>query len=59
MVACVLWCFLMAGLIAHGRRFLSAALYRWINVACGIAMVYFGVRLLAVLASTGGPARTP
>ena len=57
MAACVTWCFLMAGMIAWGRRLLSGALYRWINLVCGLAMAYFGVRLLVVLASNGGPAR--
>lgn len=54
MLACVAWCFFMAGMIAWGRRFLSAAFYRWVNLACGAAMAYFGVRLLAVLISGVG-----
>ena len=57
MLACVAWCFLMAAVIAWGRRFLSRTLYRGINLVCGIAMAYFGVRLLLVLTSNGGPAR--
>lgn len=51
MSACVVWCFLMAAIIAWGRRFLSGGFYRWVNFACGVAMVYFGVRLLAAIAA--------
>jgi chemosensory pili system protein ChpE len=59
MLACVVWCFLMAGMIAWGRRFLSAGFYRWINVVCGLTMAYFGVRLLAALASRAAPPPVP
>ena len=54
MLACVVWCFFMAGMIAGGRKYLSARFYRWINLTCGLAMAYFGVRLLALLTT---PAR--
>lgn len=46
MLACIVWCVFMAGMIAWGRRFLTTRFYRWINLACGTAMAYFGVRLL-------------
>jgi chemosensory pili system protein ChpE len=59
MLACIAWCFFMAGMIAWGRRWLSAGFYRWINLACGLAMAYFGVRLLAVLAANAGILRRP
>lgn len=59
MLACVVWCFFMAGMIAWGRRFLSLRFYRWTNAACGAAMAYFGVRLLAVLAANAGILRRP
>jgi chemosensory pili system protein ChpE len=59
MLACVIWCFFMAGMIAWGRRFLSVRFYRWINLACGIAMAYFGVALLASLVSHGAAGRAP
>jgi len=59
MLACVVWCFFMAGMIAWGRRFLSVSFYRWVNVACGVAMIYFGLRLLTALASSAAPVRTP
>ena len=49
MLACVLWCFLMAGMVAWGRRLMSLPFYRWINLGCGVAMAYFGVRLLISL----------
>lgn len=54
MLSCVVWCFFMAGMIAWGRRYLSARFYRWINLTCGAGMAYFGVRLLALLTT---PAR--
>jgi chemosensory pili system protein ChpE len=59
MLACVVWCFLMAGMIAWGRRFLSVGFYRWVNVVCGLAMAYFGLRLLAALASRAAPLSVP
>ncbi|HLW48753.1 MAG TPA: LysE family transporter [bacterium] len=52
MLACLAWCFFMAVMIAWGRRFLTGRWYRWINVACGTAMAYFGVKLLASLIGT-------
>lgn len=55
MLACVAWCFFMAGMIGWGRRYLSVRFYRWINLMCGAAMAYFGVRLLAALITS--PAR--
>ena len=57
MLACVAWCFFMAAMIAWGRKFLSARFYRWINLACGIAMAYFGIKLLVSL--IGNPAVRP
>lgn len=59
MSACVVWCFLMAAMIAWGRRYLSGGFYRWVNFACGVAMAYFGVRLLAAIASGTPVVRGP
>lgn len=50
-LACVAWCFFMAVMIAWGRKFLTARFYRGINLACGLAMAYFGVTLLVSAAS--------
>jgi len=41
----VLWCFVMAGLIAWGRKFVTATFFRWVNLTCGIALGYFAVQL--------------
>ncbi len=41
----VLWCFLVAGLVVWGRRFLTPAFFRWVNVSCGIALGYFALQL--------------
>jgi len=42
---CLLWCFLVAGLVAWGRRFLTQTFFRWVNFACGIALGFFAVKL--------------
>ena len=49
MLAALLWSFFIAAMIAWGRRFLSAAFYRWINLACGTALAYFAIKLLIPL----------
>jgi chemosensory pili system protein ChpE len=41
----VLWCFVMAGLVAWGRRFVTPAFFRWVNFACGIALGVFALQL--------------
>jgi chemosensory pili system protein ChpE len=41
----VLWCFIMAGLVAWGRRFVTPMFFRWVNVACGLALGFFAVQL--------------
>ena len=41
----VVWCFIMAGLVAWGRRFVTASFFRWVNVSCGIALGYFALQL--------------
>lgn len=59
MLACVAWCFFMAGMIGWGRKYLSVRFYRWINLGCGIAMAYFGVALLASLVAGAPVFRAP
>jgi chemosensory pili system protein ChpE len=49
MLAAVVWCFFISAMIAWGRRFMHATFYRWVNVACGGVLIYFGVRLLITL----------
>jgi chemosensory pili system protein ChpE len=44
-LALILWCLFMAGLVAWGRRFITPAFFRWVNLACGIALGYFALQL--------------
>lgn len=41
----IFWSFFMAGMVAWGRRFITTAFFRWINLACGLALAYFAVQL--------------
>lgn len=41
----VLWCFVMAGLVAWGRRFVTQGFFRWVNFACGLALGFFALQL--------------
>jgi arginine exporter protein ArgO len=41
----ILWCFFMAGLVAWGRKFVTPAFFRWVNLACGLALGFFALQL--------------
>lgn len=41
----ILWCFVMAGLVAWGRKFVTPLFFRWVNFGCGIALGYFALQL--------------
>ena len=41
----ILWCFVMAGLVAWGRQFVTQGFFRWVNFACGIALGFFALQL--------------
>ena len=41
----ILWCFVMAGLVAWGRKFVTQSFFRWVNFACGIALGFFALQL--------------
>ena len=41
----ILWCFVMAGLVAWGKQWMTNNFFRWVNLTCGIAMVYFAFQL--------------
>ncbi len=41
----VLWCFLMAGLIAWGRKLVTRTFFRWVNLSCGVALSFFALQL--------------
>ena len=43
MFAQVCWCFFMAGLIGYSRQFMTQRLYRWLNIASALILVYFGL----------------
>jgi chemosensory pili system protein ChpE len=41
----VLWCFLMAGLVAWSKQWMTQNFFRWINLTCGIVLIYFAIQL--------------
>lgn len=41
----LLWCFIMAGLVAWGRQFVTLTFFRWVNFTCGIALGFFAIQL--------------
>jgi chemosensory pili system protein ChpE len=45
MTGAFLWCFFMAGLVAWGRRFVTSTFFRWVNLACGLALGFFALQL--------------
>ncbi|MCX6044705.1 MAG: LysE family transporter [Chloroflexi bacterium] len=49
MLAAVIWCFLMASLIAWGRQFITPRFFRLVNLICGLFLGYFGLQLLRTL----------
>lgn len=46
LVGALLWCLGSATAVAWGRRFVDTRLVRWINALCGVALGYFGLKLL-------------
>jgi threonine/homoserine/homoserine lactone efflux protein len=41
----ILWCLIIACIVAWGRRFITPTFYRWVHLSCGIALGYFAVQL--------------
>ena len=41
----IVWCFVIAGLVAFGRQFVTPTFFRWVNVVCGIALGFFAAQL--------------
>lgn len=41
----IVWSFIMAGLVAWGRKFVTPTFFRWVNLACGLALGYFALQL--------------
>ncbi|HTK09248.1 MAG TPA: LysE family transporter [Ktedonobacteraceae bacterium] len=42
----VIWCVLISIAMHWGRRWIRPVMFRWINVLCGLALGFFGVRVL-------------
>ncbi|HEU5229660.1 MAG TPA: LysE family translocator [Ktedonobacteraceae bacterium] len=45
-IGAVLWCIGISSGMRWGRRWIRPALFRWINILCGLALGYFGARVL-------------
>ncbi|HZO71161.1 MAG TPA: LysE family translocator [Ktedonobacteraceae bacterium] len=45
-IGATLWCIGISSGMRWGRRWIRPALFRWINILCGLALGYFGVRVL-------------
>jgi chemosensory pili system protein ChpE len=45
LVGAITWCFFMAGLVAFGRKFVTPAFFRWVNLMCAFALAYFALQL--------------
>lgn len=41
----ILWCFVMAGLVAWGRQWMTGTFFRFLNAACGLILFYFAFQL--------------
>jgi chemosensory pili system protein ChpE len=41
----IFWCFVMAGLVAWGRQWLTGTFFRWLNAICSFTLVYFAIQL--------------
>ncbi|MBA2681930.1 MAG: hypothetical protein H0U76_26470 [Ktedonobacteraceae bacterium] len=39
-------CVAISGCMRWGRRWLRPAMFHWINALCGLALGYFGIRVL-------------
>lgn len=45
LLGAITWCFIMAGLVAFGRRYVTPAFFRGVNVICGVALGFFALQL--------------
>lgn len=52
MTAAILWCFLMAGLVAWGKQWMTQNFFRWVNLICGVVLIYLAVQLGMQLAQS-------
>lgn len=46
LLSALLWATFMAGLLAWGRRFVTPVFLRLVNLVCGLALIFFALRLL-------------
>jgi threonine/homoserine/homoserine lactone efflux protein len=42
----ILWCIFISSLVAWGRKWISPAFFRWVNLVCGLFLGFFGLQLL-------------
>ncbi|MBC7876901.1 MAG: LysE family transporter [Anaerolineales bacterium] len=42
----IVWSFFMAGLVSWGKQWMTSNFFRWINLMCGITLVYFAIQLV-------------
>jgi len=45
LTSALLWCFVVAALVAWGRQWMTGTFFRWLNAACSLALIYFAVQL--------------
>jgi threonine/homoserine/homoserine lactone efflux protein len=45
-IGAVIWCVGISAGMRWGRRWIRPAMFRWINALCGLALGYFGIRVL-------------
>src|SRR5215510_10963976 len=41
----IVWCFCMASLVAWGRKFVTPTFFRFVNLTCGLLLVFFAFQL--------------
>ncbi|MFN8411357.1 MAG: LysE family transporter [Anaerolineales bacterium] len=41
----ILWCFVMAALVAWGKKWITPSFFRWVNLTCALVLVYFAFQL--------------
>ncbi|MEO6889999.1 MAG: LysE family transporter [Ktedonobacteraceae bacterium] len=49
-IGATLWCVAISVCIRWGRRWLRPAMFHWMNALCGLALGYFGIRVLWITA---------
>jgi chemosensory pili system protein ChpE len=49
MTGAVIWCFLVAGLVAWGRQYVTPTFFRRVNLVCGLLLGVFALQLIGQL----------